>query len=275
MEILNGFPLPERLIEIFVRGSDPATARFPQTEIFNEGWMLRLVLDAFKQLEISEGPFGFLPKADWHSEARLASPFRPRQKRDPLGEGFTHADGVVGHFVVREETRAGLQLATSTQQFVVVEAKMLSNLSSGVSNARGYDQAARNVACISQAISLVFSDANAIQDIGFYVLAPTREFRPTRTNLESCMRADSIRTKVRERVQAYADDGRKEAAQLSAWFNAHFEPLLSRLDAEGNLRVVTWNECIDAIGGVDARCADELRAFYDRCLELASVNSKQ
>lgn len=256
--------LPERLLEVFAEGADPHVARFPQTDIFNEGWMLRLVLDAFKRLNVVDGPFGFLPDANWYSEARLASPFRPRRKPDPLGEGFTHADGVVGHFVFREDTRVGIQLPANAQQFVVVEAKMLSNLSSGVSNSRNYDQAARNVACISHALSSSDADANSVQDIGFYVLAPMREFRPVRTNLESCMRADSIRTKVRERVQAYAADGRKEAAELNEWLSLQFETLLSRLESTGKLRVVSWDECIDAIGGVDPRYAGELRAFYGR-----------
>ena len=64
--------VPDRLVELFKEGAAPETAKFPPTEIFNEGWMLRLVLDAFKRLEVKDGPFRFLEGADWSSEARLA-----------------------------------------------------------------------------------------------------------------------------------------------------------------------------------------------------------
>lgn len=102
--------IPNRLVEILLSCDTNANARFPPTEVFNEGWMLRLLLDALQSRDISDHPFLFLPGSKWYSEARLASPFHPRSNADSLGEGFTHADGVIGPFDFRASTRAGLEL---------------------------------------------------------------------------------------------------------------------------------------------------------------------
>jgi hypothetical protein len=37
----------------------------------------------------------------WYSEPLLGSRLRPRRRGDTAGEGFTHADGLIGHFRVR------------------------------------------------------------------------------------------------------------------------------------------------------------------------------
>lgn len=52
-------------------------AVFPPTDLYNEGWMLRILLSIQ-----SEGakclPFTFQPGAKWFSEALIGSPFLPR-----------------------------------------------------------------------------------------------------------------------------------------------------------------------------------------------------
>ena len=50
---------------------------FPPTELYSEGWMLRLVLDAAFRRG-AELPFPLTEGARWYSEARLASPFMRR-----------------------------------------------------------------------------------------------------------------------------------------------------------------------------------------------------
>ncbi len=98
--------------------------------------MLRLVLDALESHRGSVGPLKFLPESHWYSEALLDSPFRPRKYGDPLGEGKTNVDGVVGQFGFRDSTRAGFALDSDARQFVVLEAKMFSNLSTGTPRAK-------------------------------------------------------------------------------------------------------------------------------------------
>jgi hypothetical protein len=78
---------------------DTADSLFPPTELYNEGWLLRIFLDWFSTHRVDKHPLSFSEGARWFSEALLLSAFLPRSREDPLGESRTHADGVIGHFV--------------------------------------------------------------------------------------------------------------------------------------------------------------------------------
>lgn len=151
------------------------TACFPPTLIHNEGWMLRLVLNALQKHRDIDLPFRFMDGARWYSEARLASPFAPRVRQDKQGEGFTNADAVVGHFNMRSATKAGLELSDDAKQFVVLEAKMYSILSAGTKNATSYNQAARNVACMANVLRKKRITPDSLGSVGFYVLVPEKK----------------------------------------------------------------------------------------------------
>lgn len=114
--------IPDRLFRILESCQAEDASHFPATEVFNEGWMLRLTLDAMESLKIANHPLQFSNGAKWYSEARMSSPFRPRVNSDPLGEGFTNVDGIIGHFEFRPPTKTGLQLKPGGQ-FVIVEAR--------------------------------------------------------------------------------------------------------------------------------------------------------
>ena len=89
------------------------TARsvLPPTELYNEGWMLRLVLDWFdRNRQAEQHELGFEPGATWYSEALLPSRFLPLVRGDSLAESFTHADGVIGHFRVQSGDRGDAAL---------------------------------------------------------------------------------------------------------------------------------------------------------------------
>lgn len=122
------------LIE-FLRKAEPGRC-FPATDLSNEGWMLRLILDWFHRNRQLKDGFGFNNKeATWYSEALWPSAFPARSQGDKLAESRTHADGVIGHLTIEEGTTAGLVLKKKAFPFVVIEAKMFSALSKGVKNA--------------------------------------------------------------------------------------------------------------------------------------------
>ena len=77
---------------------------------------------------------------------RLPSAFLPRFRGDPLAELHTNAYGVIGEFVVGSAGKSDLVLNENASHFVVLEAKIFSLLSKGVTHAPFFDQAARNVA---------------------------------------------------------------------------------------------------------------------------------
>ena len=129
-----------RIIDILAAAGTPAAAIRP-TELYNEGWMLRLILDWAQQHARGNHPLTFLPDARWYSEALLPPPFLARRRGDRLAESWTNADGVVGHFNIGGMSKGGLTLRDGGTQLVVVEAKMSSNLSSGTKNAPGHPRA--------------------------------------------------------------------------------------------------------------------------------------
>jgi hypothetical protein len=262
--------LPDRMFRLLRTCEADEDACFPPTEVFNEGWMLRLVLDAFQSLNLTLGSLRFARDAKWFSEALLESPFKPSLRADPLGEGFTNADAVIGNFEFRPATRAGLRLHQDASQFVVVEAKMFSNLSAGTKNAPGYNQAARNVACIAEAVAKSGRSVESFASLGFFVIAPDKRHRkPGYTNLESSMDPEAIRVAVDQRIRAYEAAERPEARKLRQWQAANFAPLVERLATQGSLAVLSWENCISQIATADASGGDELKAFYDRCLAYA------
>jgi hypothetical protein len=261
--------IPPRLLDLLRSCENTETSHFPPTELFNEGWMLRLVLDAIQKLELDDHPLRFLPQSRWYSEARMASPFAPRSRGDNLGEGFTHADAVIGHFAFDPLKRAGLHLIETARQFVVVEAKMFSNLSTGTTNATEYDQAARNVACMARAVSRSGRHIDDFEQIGFFVLAPELKRRQSRnTNLEGCATAVSIRENISRRIIAYENTSRAEARDLRAWETAYLLPVIEKMDRSHNLRVLSWDDCVSTIAKRDNAIGGELQCFYAKCLEF-------
>ena len=223
----------------------------PPTELFNEGWMLRLVLDWLDRHRDFAHPLAFEAGARWYSEALLPSRFLPRTRGDSLAESFTHADGVIGHFTVQSGTRGDAVLDSDPKQFLVTEAKLGSGLSAGTKNAAFYDQAARNVACIAHMLTIAGVTPGSMTRVGFYVLAPLQQIESG--VFGSLLSRQSIEAKVRQRVAAYGGAHDK-------WFHESFLPLLERID----LAALSWEQVLAALPPTGERA--ELERFYAQCL---------
>ncbi len=235
----------------------------PATVLYNEGWLLRLVLAAMQRLDV-EQPFRFQPDARWFSEALLTSPFlaRARARSNRLSEKHTHADGVVGQFEIRKPTRTGLTLVNDTTQFIVCEAKMFSLLRESVGNAPEYDQAARTVACMAETVSQLFKpDGVEKIDVGFYVLAPRQQIEARL--FDDAVNEQSIEHKIDSRIEAYREVDPQRYTELIGWKDAYLTPLLRRLVP----RCVPWEELIESVRQKESQFGQDLRLFYERCLK--------
>jgi hypothetical protein len=230
-------------------------SHFPPTMLYNEGWLLRLVLDWLAEHEVQGHPLRFAPGASWYSEALLPSAFIARHQGDRLAEAWTHADGVVGHFEIGSKAKSDLSIRPDATQFLVLEAKMFSGLSRGVTRAPAFDQAARTVACIAQALRRAGRQPAALQRLGFYVLAPQAQIELGL--FTAAMSASSIEEKVAQRVQAY------EGA-LDSWFDDWFLPTLERID----LATIGWEKLIAATGEYDADAGQAVSRFYELCRQF-------
>jgi hypothetical protein len=98
-----------RITELLSKAKDPDRV-FPATDLYNEGWMLRLVIDWFSRNPPVECDIRFLKGSRWYSEALLPSQFLARQRGDKLAESWTHADGVIGHFEIGKNADGDLTL---------------------------------------------------------------------------------------------------------------------------------------------------------------------
>ena len=124
----------ERVAKLLNRCGGRASV-MPPTELYNEGWLLRVALDWFGTDGPSDSQFSFSSGAVWYSEGRLASRFLARSRSDKKAEGFTHADGTIGHFLVSPGERSEIVPTADATQLVVIEAKLGSPLSSGTTSA--------------------------------------------------------------------------------------------------------------------------------------------
>jgi hypothetical protein len=234
---------------------DPARPNFRPTELFNESWLVKLVFHQASKITDKDFPIGFLPRSSWFSESLLPTIFKARFQGDPLSESRTNADGVIGHFIIGSKGKADLDLHTNAEQFTVVEAKIGAPLSSGTSNAKYFDQAARNIACMAEVLRRARVHPSSLSRLDFVVLAPFHSIEKGTFSKE--MNLTSIRSKVARRISEY------EGA-LDNWISDFFEPLMDHL----SLHSLSWEEAIDWIGKYENDASQKLEEFYRFCLQF-------
>jgi hypothetical protein len=240
---------------------DSENTVMPPTIIYNEGWMLRLILDWFSKQEFADHPLSFAKDSRWCSEILLPSPFQPRFRSDPLSEAYTHADGAIGHFTIGRFGTGDINLSQNAKQLVIIEAKMFSKLYSGTKNFKNYDQAARNVACIAKIIEQTHIDILDMPSIGFHVIVPAIQLKKEPT-FKNYLSTTSIRNKVWSRVQAYR--GEPAEPLKIAWHEDHFLPLMEKI----TVSALSWEKIIDHIVSIDREYGAQLNGFYLKCLEF-------
>lgn len=255
-------PALDRIFQL-LREIDEDHSCLPRSYIYNEGWMLRLVLDLASRNLIKHEVFTYDKEVRWASEARLSTPFN--RARGRCFEGSTLADGVVGDFEWAPGTRALVRLTREANVFHVFEAKLPSKLSSRVGAANGYDQAVRNVACMAQALAL--NNQRTCARVGFFVVAPSKRIQ--RGEFSAAMHPDSMREKINQRIEQFSGQGREE---LSLWKELYFEPFLDSLIESNTLRCLSWEEIIDCIEG-DVDCKNSINEFYKSCYDTTEESS--
>jgi len=253
-----------------LKNFDPKNPSFRPTEIYNEGWLLRVLLNEYSQHNRTNKLFPFHNDATWYSEAMLPTKFKARSKKvigrkDKHAESRTNADGVIGHINVGKKGKADLELADNATQFIVIEAKMNSKLSKGISNSDDYDQAARTVACMIETIRLNENvKLSELDVLKFIVLAPHSKIEHDPEKKDKCdfwglVCEKSIKKKVKARVGEY--NGEKNFKKYDDWFNSCFNSALKKIDLE----VISWENAIEQlpVGRIK-----RVREFYDKCLDF-------
>jgi len=227
---------------------------FPPTLLYNEGWLLRLILEWYSKHKLTGHPLLFQQGAIWFSESLLPSPFRPRHRGDTRAEARTHADGIVGHFSVGRSAKADARLLDEATQLIVTEAKIYSPLSGGTRNAPNFDQAARNVACITELLSRANRSPSQMTSLAFFVVAPEVQIK-TGVFSQKLDKA-AIRAAVQARAEAFS-------FELGGWVDEWFYPTLEAIRIEA----LSWESLIGDTASNDQEAFQSLQAFYERCLK--------
>ena len=257
----DGLPLATKRIGAMMQSCATKSPVFPPTTIYNERWLLRLVLDWFSANPIEGHPLNVTEKGRWFSEVLLPTTFTGSGKAARLAETSTHADAVVGHFDVGTKGKDDLSLRPDAKHLVVLEAKIFSGLSPGVTNAKYFDQAARTVACIAEVLRCANRPPSDLSRLCFYVVAP--QVQIARSVFEKAMSRSSINRKVKKRVNEYG-------VKKDKWYTDWFQPTLQQIE----VGTLSWEELIRTIGEHDATSAASIQWFYLQCIGFSEQSSE-
>ena len=222
------------------------------TLLYNEGWMIRLLVAESIKENITIKGLNFNNIATWYSEGLLSSPFLPRIKGDKLAEGFTHADMVLGDFTVEAELRGDIKLKDNANLFGVIEAKMGSKLSSGTKNAPNYNQASRNLACIA------YNTLNSNAETFLAVVAPDKKI--VEHGIEKIVKIDYMLNQINDRFEQYLN----EYGDVYSFK----EQILDRA-AKCQCMVVSYENWISEFS--DQETAEKLQSFLELCYKYNRI----
>jgi len=242
------------LLSNLISSFDPISPNYRPTEIYNECWLIKLVLHHAATIPDEDFLLGFQPSSSWFSEGLLPTAFKARFRGDPLSESRTNADGVIGQIKIGEKAKADLELDNKATQFSVVEAKINAPLARGIAKAPSYDQAARNVACMAEVVAQAGIKPSSLNRLDFIVLAPQYKIEKGKFSRE--MDPNSIHDKVKKRVDSY--DG-----VLNDWYIDYFMPVLENI----NIKSLSWETTLKWFVQHKPEIKDQLVGFYDLCLK--------
>lgn len=233
-------------ISEIIRTIETSNANVNPTEIYNEGWMTRLLVyySIQEDIKLKEIDFGLIK--NWTSEALLSSPF---VKASKSREGYTHTDIALGDFTVNYKERGQIIVNPKATQFGVIEAKMKSPLSKRTSNAVDYNQASRNITCIAH-------NTNFDCKTFFYVALPkTKAEKGNRAkiSISDLVKIDKIKAQIENRFVHH---------------NLNNEAIINEFNIIEKAEkcivgIITYEEWIELFN--DTRIKETLNEFYDNC----------
>ena len=230
-----------KALSILTEGINP-------TIIYNEGWMIRLLVieSMIEKLVIRDIDFGFLAQKNWSSEALIASPFVEKNIKNR--EGYTHADIILGDFTVNYSERGEVKINDSAKILGIIEAKMGSDLSLGTSNANDYNQASRNVCCLSYLTRNIF-DCKTF----FIVTAPMKTIE--KYEIKNKIEREKILTQIRDRF---------------IHSNIEYQSEIQKKVEKCNIFSLSFEEWIVEILDTDVK--KYLDDFYKECIKHNKIN---
>lgn len=229
------------------------------TEIYNEGWMLKCVMEQIVVEKIKHDDLKFPANVKWYSEASLLSFFKAINRGgDRLAEGQTKADSIVGDFKIRQDTKSGVEIEQNCSCLYIIEAKMFSPLSKKVDNADDFNQCARNIACLMKMIYDGIEEKKISEipvEVGFYVFLPEEQENYFKWIREK----ENITKPIKDRLNSYFKNEiinevykEKKEKELN-WAKDNLDAFMEKLD----VKLIFWEDLIKG--------NSEMNTFYENC----------
>ncbi len=226
---------------------------FSETEIFNEGWLLRGVLNSLRDIK-DNSSFDFLPfpvDSKLYSEGQLYTPFQKRYRSDKISvETNTPIDGIVGHFEL-DDTKSGIKINENFQYLSIFEAKMYSKLYERSKYATDYSQVTRIASCMIYQILKIKEIEN--KNIFLIIIYPedNNNINPSRyTN-------QFIKNQITNRIDNYKKGFTTKEPQNN-WreFELNWANIIDLI----NIEFITWERILEEIKTNTSICK-----FYELC----------
>ena len=219
-------------IKAMLEACEAGTAAFPPSVLYNEDWLLRIVLDWFARHGGDRYPLSPRAGARWFSQAWLPSAFLPRYRGDRLAEARTHADGVLGHFAIGDPGTAALTLtpdapAARRHRGQAVRPALGRRPERPLLRPGGAERRLHRRDPPPRR-----ARPEEMDDLAFLFLAPQARIDDGIFDWDPALEA--IRRKVRRRVEDYA-------GERDAWFRDWFEPTWRRVE----VRCLSWEEIVE------------------------------
>lgn len=235
---------------------------FPLTDIYNEGWMLRLTLNKLGSNDELKKILRCEVNKQWFSEAELPSPFL----QGKLNEKRTHADAVIGSFAFEgegeeKETKTGVKIDSNNfKYFYAIEAKMYSSLSKGITHCKEYNQATRYIGCLAYMAFKSKITKAEFNKLGLFIFCP-KNTNSIKYNNESIKK--EIEKELNDRIIEYRSNNPSINNDFFSWWEGQKDSFLRTIVVE----IHHWEEIINE------NKDKELFDFYEKC-KLYNCNYK-
>ncbi|MDR2621180.1 MAG: hypothetical protein LBC48_01200 [Dysgonamonadaceae bacterium] len=225
------------------------------TIIYNEGWMVRLlVMQSIEQgICIGDINFGEFKEGKYTSEALIESPFMgPELKKEHQNETNTHMDIVIGDFKIDYEESTGIEVDDNAKILGIIEAKMGSDLSQKITNADDYNQVSRSICCLAYKVP-------AGCKTFVIVVAPQSTLKRYKIDENDQLNPTKIRTQIDKRLEATKKGNIKNIDDFNRIIN-HCRVL-----------AISFEDWIDKV--TDSSIKTKLQEFYDACKKWNRINA--
>lgn len=260
----RGNKLIQKLMEVYEvsksNNGDPKCI-FPETDIFNEGWLLRGILNSLMNVKDikNEHLLFFLPFPDESkrfSEGRLKTPFEKKVQEDSNStEGSTPIDGIVGDFELIENSKSGIRILPDFNYISFFEAKMCSSIGTGTRNEKNFSQISRDISyIIFQIMKIKNLEGKTINLVVFYPMN-NKKINPKKYTDDN---KKFIKNEIKNKISGYKLE-HKEPSQDFKDFESNYEKLLDRV----NLNFIDWETILKEI-----KDDTPIHEFYNLCKEF-------